>query len=56
MILMLLGVAAMTGGAALMIRATAHRRRPWTDRTTRRLALAAFAWRVLVGVVLLFGR
>jgi hypothetical protein len=54
MILTLLGVAAMAGGAALMIRATAHRRRPWSDRTTRRLASAAFAWTVLAGAVLLF--
>jgi hypothetical protein len=54
MILALLGVAAMTGGAALMIRSTAHWRRPWSDRTTRRLAWAAFAWTVLAGVVLLF--
>lgn len=54
MILTLLGVAAMAGGAALMIRATAHRRRPWSDRTTRRLAWAAFAWTVLAGAVLLF--
>jgi ABC-type Fe3+ transport system permease subunit len=53
MILTLLGVAAMIGGAALMIRATAHRRRPWSDRTTRRLAWAAFTWTVLAGVVLL---
>lgn len=51
---MLLGVAAMTGGAALMIRATAHRRRPWSDRTTGRLAWAAVVWTVLAGVVLLF--
>jgi hypothetical protein len=51
---MLLGVAAMIGGAALMIRTTAHRWRPWSDRTTRRLAWAAVAWTVLVGVVLLF--
>ncbi len=54
MILMLLGVAAMTGGAAQMIRTTANRRRPWSDRTTRHLAWAAFAWTVLAGVVLLF--
>lgn len=54
MILTLWGVAAMTGGAALMIRATAHRQRPWSDRTTRRLAWAAFAWTVLAGGVLLF--
>lgn len=49
-----LGVAAMTGGATLMIRSTAHRRRPWSDRTTKRLAWTAFAWTVLAGVVLLF--
>lgn len=54
MIRAVLGVAAMTGGAALMIRATAHRRRPWSDRTTRRLAWAAVAWTVLAGTVLLF--
>ena len=54
MILALLGVAAMTGGAALMIRATPRRWRPWSDRTTRRLAWAAFAWTVLAGVALLF--
>jgi cytochrome c biogenesis factor len=54
MILALLGVAAMTGGATLMIRATAHRRRQWSDRTTKRLAWTAFAWTVLAGVVLLF--
>jgi len=54
MILMLLGAAAMTGGAALTIRATAHRRRPWSDRTTGRVAWAACAWTVLAGVVLLF--
>jgi hypothetical protein len=54
MVLTMLGVAAMTSGATLMIRATAHRRRPWSDRTTRRLAWAAFAWTVLAGVVLLF--
>lgn len=53
MILILLGVAALTGGAVLMIRATAHRRHPWSDRTTRRLAWAAVAWTVLAGVVLL---
>lgn len=54
MILTLLGVVAMAGGAALTIRATAHRRRPWSDRTTRRLAWAALAWTVLAGSVLLF--
>ena len=54
MILTVLGVAAMAGGAALTIRATAHRRRPWSDRTTRRLARAALAWTVLAGSVLLF--
>jgi hypothetical protein len=54
LILALLGVAAMTGSATLMIRATAHRRRPWSDRTTKRLAWTASAWTVLAGVVLLF--
>jgi hypothetical protein len=54
MIRAVLGVAAMTGGAALMIRATAHRRRPWSDRTTERLAWAAVAWTVLAGTVILF--
>jgi len=37
-----------------MTRTTARHRRPWSDRTTRRLAWAAVAWTVLVGVVLLF--
>jgi cytochrome c biogenesis factor len=54
MIPMLLGVAAIIGGAVLMIQATAHRRRPWSDRTTRRLAWAAVAWTALAGIVLLF--
>jgi cytochrome c biogenesis factor len=54
MILVLLGVAAMASGATLMIRATAHRRRPWSDRTTKRLAWTAFTWTVLAGAVLLF--
>lgn len=54
MILLLVSVAAMIGGATLMVRATAHRRRPWSDRTTRRLAWAAFVWTALAGVVLLF--
>jgi len=38
----------------LAISATAHRRRPWSDRTTRRLAWAAFAWTLLAGAVVLF--
>jgi hypothetical protein len=54
MTLALLGVAAMTGGAALMIWATSRPRRPWSDRTTKRLAWTAFSWTVLTGVVLLF--
>ena len=37
-----------------MIRTTVHRRRPWSDRTTRRLAWAACAWTVLAAAVLLF--
>jgi hypothetical protein len=53
-VLTLLGVAAMTGAAALAISATAHRRRPWSDRTTRWLAWAAFAWTLLAGAALLF--
>ena len=52
--LTLLGVAAIAGGGALVMQATAHRRRPWSDSTTRRLAWAAVAWTVLAGVVLLF--
>jgi cytochrome c biogenesis factor len=54
MILMVVGVTAMTGGAALMIRTIAHRRRRWSDRTTRRLAWAACAWTVLAAAALLF--
>jgi hypothetical protein len=53
-VLTLLGVAAMTGAAALASSATAHRRRPWSDRTTRRLAWAAFAWTLLAGAAVLF--
>jgi hypothetical protein len=53
MIRLVVGVTAMTGGAALMIRATAHRRRPWSDLTTRRLAWAACAWTVVAVTVLL---
>jgi hypothetical protein len=52
--LMVLSVAAIVGGLVLMIRATAHRRRLWSDRTTGRLAWAAVAWTVLAGIVLLF--
>jgi hypothetical protein len=51
---MLLGLAAMASGAGLMIRDTAPRRRPWSDRTTGRLARAACAWTLLTAVVLLF--
>jgi hypothetical protein len=54
LVLMLVGVAAMVTSAALMIRSTAHRRRPWSDRTTRGLAWTAAAWTVLAGIVLLF--
>ena len=54
MILMVVGVTAMAGGAASMIRTIAHRRRPWSDRTTRRLAWAACAWTVLAAAALLF--
>ena len=53
MVLFLVGVAAMTGAAALGIRATAHRRRPWSDRATRCLAWAAFAWTVVAALALL---
>jgi hypothetical protein len=54
MILVLLGVAAITGGTVLTTRAITDRPRPWSDRTTRRLARAALAWTVLAGIVLLF--
>jgi hypothetical protein len=53
MILFLAGVAAMACSAGLLVRATAHRRRPWSDRTTGRLAWAALAWTVLAAGVLL---
>jgi hypothetical protein len=53
MIVLLLGVAAITGGAVLLARAVPDRPRPWSDRTTRRLARASLAWTVLAGIVLL---
>ena len=53
LILLLVGVALMSNAARLAIRATAHRRRPWSARTTSALAWAAVAWTVAVALVLL---
>jgi hypothetical protein len=53
LILLLVGLALMSYAAVLGVRATAHRRRPWSGRTTRALAWAAVAWTVAVALVLL---
>jgi len=53
LILLLVGVALMSNAARLAIRTTAHRRRPWSARTTSALAWAAVAWTVAVALVLL---
>ena len=53
LILLLVGVALMSNAARLGVRATAHRRRPWSGRTTSALAWAAVAWTVAVALVLL---
>jgi len=52
-ILLLVGVALMSYAAVLGVRATAHRRRPWSGRTTSALAWAAVAWTVAMALVLL---
>ncbi len=53
LVVALMGVTAMIAAAVVLIRATAPRRRPWSDRTTACLAGTAVVWTVLVGGVLL---
>jgi hypothetical protein len=53
LILLLVGLALMSHAGVLAARATAHRRRPWSDRTTGALAWAAVAWAGLAALALL---
>jgi hypothetical protein len=47
------GMVLVLCSAVLAVRATAHRRRPWSGRTTSALAWAAVAWTVATALVLL---
>jgi hypothetical protein len=52
LILLLVGLALMAYAVVRAIRATAHRRRPWSGRATGGLAWAAVAWTVVAAMVL----
>ena len=54
-VLLVVSIALLTAASVVLAIGFAGRRRPWQNRTTRRLALSACAWTLVVGAWLLLG-